>query len=112
MEGHCDLMYPTWKSPARLFVGWTDWLESVLRKDKQVMPPSEKKERSECATCGYAWVTGTSGDHSCSEILARRLKYKERDYVKECRVIDLLVAGGFVSRSKVDEARQLLSDMP
>lgn len=76
------------------------------------MPPSEKKERSECATCGYGWVTGTNGDHSCAELLGRRVKRLQRDVLTEIRVIELLIAGGFVDREKVAEARRLLIDMP
>ena len=28
---------------------------------------------SSCCTCGYSWPTGTHGEHSCSEVLFKRL---------------------------------------
>lgn len=32
---------------------------------------------STCCSCGYSWLTGTNGSHSCSSILQQKLKCLE-----------------------------------
>lgn len=64
---------------------------------------------STCATCGFSWPTGKDGSHSCSDYLLQRIKRLEREWKLENRVIELLIVGGFVTREKTEEARQLLS---
>ncbi len=66
---------------------------------------------SNCAICGYSWLTGKDGSHSCAEYLLQKIKRLERDWKLENRIIELLIVGGFVKREKAEEARQLLIGM-
>lgn len=66
---------------------------------------------STCFTCGYSWLTGEDGSHSCDHYLLQKIKSLERDWKLENRIIELLIVGGFVKREKAEEARQLLTGM-
>lgn len=66
---------------------------------------------STCCTCGYSWLTGQDGSHSCSNYLLQKIKRLEHDWKLENRIIELLIVGGFVKREKAEEARQLLTGM-
>lgn len=35
-------------------------------------------KKSKCCTCGYEWITGENGSHSCSQELNKRLKKIEK----------------------------------
>ncbi len=66
----------------------------------------------QCCTCGYKWLAGRSGEHSCAEHLLKQVSRLEKEWKKENRIIELLIVGGFVTKEKVEEARTLLIDMP
>lgn len=68
-------------------------------------------EISTCATCGHKWRTGTNGDHSCTDKLLDKVARLEKEWRLENRIIELLIAGDFVSREKVEQARDFLSGM-
>ena len=66
---------------------------------------------STCCTCGYSWLTGKNGSHSCADYMLQKIKRLERDWKLENQIIELLIVGGFVKREKAEEARQLLAGM-
>lgn len=68
-------------------------------------------ETHTCPDCGFKWLHGKPGDHSCTENLLARVKRLNRDWKLKNRIIELLILGEFVKREKVDEARRILCDM-
>lgn len=83
------------------------------RKDALAAPTGSgvAAKFSTCCTCGYSWLAGKDGSHSCAEYLLQKIKRLERDWKLENRIIELLIVGGFVKREKAEEARQLLAGM-
>jgi len=71
-----------------------------------------EKAFSSCSDYGYQWITGTTGDHSCVKHLQQKITKLERDWRIENRILRLPIAGGLVSEDKVEQARNLIIDMP
>lgn len=42
-------------------------------------PWSVAAEKAKCCTCGYEWVKGLCGGHSCSDVLLKRIAELEAD---------------------------------
>ena len=71
------------------------------------MPKDNKY--SECCTCGFKWITGQDGHHSCSEVLLSRLKKLELELKQEKRLGEVLLVSGKITQETYDKAKELIS---
>ena len=71
--------------------------------------------KSQCCTCGYEWITGRDGSHSCSQEMAKTIAAQQKQIDELMEVVKAVAHIGIdfgfgkyeLEQDKIDEARRL-----